>query len=239
MAMRSASEIKALTFDHYGTLFNKEAIADLIDQAVPGRGVELARAWFRTTQEYCWLNGMMGRHQTWADLTRTALDYVFKSAGLSLDPALAKTLIDADVGLPPHPDVPAALQAVVADREETNRRQHALVARIRERVAATVPDVEVVGDPDRRLPHLVTFSCLYVDGEALVSELDRHGLGVSSGSACTASTHTPSHVLEAMGVLTHGNVRVSVSTDATAAQLDAFAEAVAESVAALRAEVGL
>ena len=59
------------------------------------------------------------------------------------------------------------------------------------RVAAEVPDVEVVGDPDRRLPHLVTFSCLYVDGEALVTELDRRGFGVASGSACTASTLTP------------------------------------------------
>ena len=39
-----------------------------------------------------------------------------------------------------------------------------------------VPDTEVVGDPVDRLPHVVTFSCLYVDGEALVGELDRRGL---------------------------------------------------------------
>ena len=32
----------------------------------------------------------------------------------------------------------------------------------------------------------MTFSCLYVDGEALVTELDRRGFGVASGSACTA-----------------------------------------------------
>ena len=72
-----------------------------------------------------------------------------------------------------------------------------------------MPDVEVVGDPEDRLPHLVTFSCLYVDGEALVHALDRHGFAVASGSACTAATFRPSHVLAAMGVLTHGNVRVS------------------------------
>ena len=47
-------------------------------------------------------------------------------------------------------------------------------------VAATVPDVEVVGDPVDRLPHLVTFSCLYVDGEALLHALDRRGFAVSS-----------------------------------------------------------
>ncbi|WP_374456553.1 cysteine desulfurase family protein [Nocardioides sp.] len=133
----------------------------------------------------------------------------------------------------------AALQAVVAEREEVNARQHALVDVVRRRVAAEVPDVEVVGDPDRRLPHLVTFSCLYVDGEALVTELDRCGFGIASGSACTASTLTPSHVLEAMGVLTHGNVRLSLQRDTTRADVDAFCDALPGLVAGIRARVGL
>ncbi len=76
--------------------------------------------------------------------------------------------------------------------------------------------------PTGRLPHLVTFSCLYVDGEALLHELDRHGFAVSSGSSCTSSTLTPSHVLEAMGVLSHGNVRVSLHRDTTEADVDRF-----------------
>ena len=45
---------------------------------------------------------------------------------------------------------------------------------------------------------------------ALVTALDREGFAVNSGSSCTASTLEPSHVLVAMGVLTHGNVRVSL-----------------------------
>ena len=109
----------------------------------------------------------------------------------------------------------ASLQAVVAERDEVNARQHSLIDVVRARVATEVPDVEVVGDPAARLPHLVTFSCLYVDGEALVLELDRRGFGIASGSACTSSTLAPSHVLEAMGVLTHGNVRLSLQRDAT------------------------
>lgn len=133
----------------------------------------------------------------------------------------------------------AALQAVVAEREEVNARQHALVDVVRRRVAAEVPDVEVVGDPDRRLPHLLTFSCLYVDGEALVTELDRLGFGIASGSACTASTLTPSHVLEAMGVLTHGNVRLSLGRTTTRAEVDAFCDALPGVVAEIRARVGL
>jgi cysteine desulfurase len=133
----------------------------------------------------------------------------------------------------------ASIQAVVAERDEVNARQHELVDVVRRRVAAEVPDVEVVGDPDRRLPHLVTFSCLYVDGEALVTELDRRGFGVASGSACTASTLTPSHVLEAMGVLTHGNVRLSLQRDTTRADVDAFCDVLPEVVAEIRSRVGL
>jgi cysteine desulfurase len=131
----------------------------------------------------------------------------------------------------------AALQALVAERDEVNARQHALVARIRE-AAAAIPHVEVVGDPDDRLPHLVTFSCLYVDGEALVTALDRHGFGVASGSACTASTLEPSHVLAAMGALTHGNVRVALTRTTTAEDVERFLAVLPGVVADLRAEVG-
>ncbi|MGY2704107.1 cysteine desulfurase [Nocardioides sp. HB32] len=132
----------------------------------------------------------------------------------------------------------AALRAVVTDRAETNARQHALVDRIRA-AAAEIPDVEVVGDPVDRLPHLVTFSCLYVDGEAIVTELDRRGYGVASGSACTASTLAPSHVLEAMGVLTHGNVRVSLTRETTAADVDGFLAVLPDVVREIRSRVGL
>jgi cysteine desulfurase len=133
----------------------------------------------------------------------------------------------------------AALQAMVDERPRLAPRQHGLIDRIRTAVARDLPDVEVVGDPHDRLPHLVTFSCLYVDGEALVHALDRLGFSVASGSACTASTLAPSHVLEAMGVLTHGNVRVSLTRDTTAEQVDAFLAALPDVVAQIRAEVGL
>ncbi|RZS89558.1 cysteine desulfurase [Motilibacter rhizosphaerae] len=116
-------------------------------------------------------------------------------------------------GAVPLPSVLAAalaLEAATASAAEDDVRLRALVALVRERVARDVPDCEVVGDPDDRLPHLVTFSCLYVDGEALVTELDRRGFAVGSGSACASSAQRPSSVLAAMGVLTHGNVRVGL-----------------------------
>jgi len=132
----------------------------------------------------------------------------------------------------------AALQAVVSERDVVNARQHALVDRIRSAIAA-IPDTQVVGDPVDRLPHVVTFSFLYVDGESLVHELDRHGFGVASGSACAASTLEPSAVLTAMRVLTHGNVRVSLTRDATEAEVDRLLAVLPGIVASLRAEVGM
>lgn len=146
---------------------------------------------------------------------------------------------------PGPPDLPAivaaaaALRAVNAEAGAEAARQSALVERIRATVAATVPDVEVVGHPTDRLPHVVTFSCLYVDGEALLHALDRRGFAVSSGSSCTASTLRPSHVLEAMGVLSHGNVRVSLHRETTAAQVDRFLAELPGIVAGLRAEAGV
>ncbi|MGD9959716.1 cysteine desulfurase family protein [Nocardioides sp.] len=133
----------------------------------------------------------------------------------------------------------AALQAVVAERSEVSARLHALVERIRTVVQREIPDVEVVGHPEDRLPHLLTFSCLYVDGEVLVNELDRHGFSVASGSACTASTLAPSHVLAAMGVLTHGNLRVSLTRETTSAQVEEFLRVLPGIVARIRSEAGL
>ncbi len=132
----------------------------------------------------------------------------------------------------------AALQAVQAEADKVRRRQHALVSRIREQVAQ-LPDVQVVGEPERRLPHVLTFSCLYLDGESLVTELDRLGFGVASGSACTSSTLTPSHVLAAMGALTHGNVRLALHRETTAEDVDAFLDALPRVVAELRGRIGL
>jgi cysteine desulfurase len=132
----------------------------------------------------------------------------------------------------------AALRAVRDEAAAEAARLRALTERIRARVPAVVPDVEVVGDPERRLPHLVTFSCLYVDGETLLHELDRAGFAVSSGSSCTSSTLTPSHVLRAMGVLSEGNVRVSLPTGTAEEDVDRFLGVLPGVVAAVREKLG-
>ncbi|WP_405446986.1 cysteine desulfurase/sulfurtransferase TusA family protein [Streptomyces erythrochromogenes] len=143
------------------------------------------------------------------------------------------------VNLPAIVAAAASLRAVRAEADAEAARLRVLVDRIRRRVVRLVPDVEVVGHADRRLPHLVTFSCLYVDGEALLHELDRAGFSVSSGSSCTSSTLTPSHVLRAMGVLSEGNVRVSLPPGTPAAEVNAFLEVLPGAVAGVRERLGV
>ncbi|MEU4095106.1 aminotransferase class V-fold PLP-dependent enzyme [Streptomyces sp. NPDC026673] len=132
----------------------------------------------------------------------------------------------------------ASLRAVRAEATAEAARLSALVDRIRTAVPELVPDVEVVGHPELRLPNVVTFSCLYVDGEALLHELDREGFSVSSGSSCTSSTLTPSHVLKAMGVLSEGNVRVSLPAGAEAGDVDRLLEVLPGVVRTVRERLG-
>lgn len=129
-----------------------------------------------------------------------------------------------------------ALRARSAEAEEVGLNHRELTALLRTRIPELVPDVEVVGDPDERVPHIITFSCLYASGEALLLELDRAGFSVSSGSSCTASTLTPSHVLEAMGVLSQGNIRVSLPWDVLREDVERFLGVLPEAVRAARPE---
>ncbi len=139
--------------------------------------------------------------------------------------AAAETLLQLR---PNDPSGPAAAEVARAD---TLRR------RLRERLTQTVDDLEVHGPEDGALPHLVAASALYVEGQALVDGLDRAGFAVHSGSSCATTSGEPSHVLVAMHALTHGHIRASWGPDTTAAELEAFATAVADVVGQLRAHL--
>ena len=147
-----------------------------------------------------------------------------------VDPVVALALAAAE-----------AWQQTQATRVEQSAQSWAMVRRLRAAVGE-LPDVDVVGDADDRLPHVLTFSLLYVDGEALLTELDRRGFAVGSGSACTSSTLQPSHVLAAMGVLTHGNIRITLPLQMVAPNLgddiDRFIAELPVAVAAVRAHLG-
>jgi cysteine desulfurase len=142
--------------------------------------------------------------------------------------------------VPGFPNLPAilaaasALEAAEADRDDSDITLRALTGLIRDQLPRLVPDCVVHGDRVHALPHIITFSCLYIDGEALVIALDKAGFSVSSGSACATDTQQPSHVLAAMGAITHGNVRVSLPRGTSAESVQAFLEVLPGIVTRLR-----
>ncbi len=144
-------------------------------------------------------------------------------------------------------NVPGALAAAAALRASLSEQhgdlqlatKHTSMTALLAETARSIPDTDVFLTPDDRLPNVLAFSCLYVDGEALVNELDSLGFAVASGSACTASSLQPSHVLAAMGALTHGNVRVSLGRDTRPEDVHRLAEVLPGVVARLREGSGV
>jgi cysteine desulfurase len=67
-------------------------------------------------------------------------------------------------------------------------------------VTESIPESHLNGHPTMRLPNNANIRFSYIEGEALILSLDQLGIKVSSGSACTAKTLEPSHVLRAMGL---------------------------------------
>lgn len=67
-------------------------------------------------------------------------------------------------------------------------------------VTESIKESYLNGHPTLRLPNNANIRFSYIEGEALILSLDQLGIKVSSGSACTAKTLEPSHVLRAMGL---------------------------------------
>lgn len=103
--------------------------------------------------------------------------------------------------------------------------------------ALAVDGVSVVGDaePDGRLPQLVCVGVDGVEAEPVVIGLDRAGVAVHSGSACSSESLEPSPVLAAMGVDPERSLRLSVGWSTTEEDVAAFADAFAGVVGGLRA----
>jgi cysteine desulfurase len=103
--------------------------------------------------------------------------------------------------------------------------------------ALAVDGVEVVGaaDPEDRLPYLICLGVHGVEAEPVLIGLDRGGVAVHSGSACSSEAIEPSPVLEAMGADPSHSLRVSVGWTSTDEDGAAFVDAFARVVADLRA----
>jgi cysteine desulfurase len=95
----------------------------------------------------------------------------------------------------------------------------------------------IFGQQAKRLPNTSFFAFNNIDGETLVTALDKLGFAVASGSACSSASSEPSHVLLAMGVdadTARGAIRVSFNVDNTAVQVSEFLIALKRALQELR-----
>ena len=120
--------------------------------------------------------------------------------------------------------------AIAGEADAARRRSDALV-----RAATAVAGVEVLGDPDDRLPHLVCLAVAGVEAEPVLLGLDQAGIAAHSGSSCSSESLAPSPVLRAMGADAERSLRLSVGWSTTDADVTAFAAAFPDVVARLRA----
>jgi cysteine desulfurase len=130
-----------------------------------------------------------------------------------------------------------ACELAAASMADENTRVKRLRNKLEKALLESCPDSRVNGDPDHRLPNTTNISFEYVEGEAILLLLDRHGICASSGSACTSGSLEPSHVLRAMGVpftAAHGSIRFSLSRFNTEDEVDFTIEKMPEIIHRLR-----
>jgi cysteine desulfurase NifS len=94
-----------------------------------------------------------------------------------------------------------------------------------------IPEAEVNGPSDCRLPNTLSVTLPDIRGESLVVAMDQHGISLSSGSACKSGSPKPTHVLLAMGRSereAHCTVRLSLSRETTDEDIDRTLAALAQ-----------
>lgn len=100
-----------------------------------------------------------------------------------------------------------------------------------------VPYSKLNGHPKDRLPGNCNFSFDFIEGESMLLLLDSKGIAASSGSACSAGSSDPSHVLLAIGLShekAHGSLRMTLEHDNTEKEVEIVLQELPAIIAKLR-----
>jgi len=100
-----------------------------------------------------------------------------------------------------------------------------------------IKDTFVVTPRDRRTPNTTLISFRGIEGESMLWDLNRAGIGASTGSACASEDLEANSVMEAIGAdddLAHTAIRFSLSRYTTKEELDYTLEVVKKAVKRLR-----
>ena len=118
-----------------------------------------------------------------------------------------------------------ALRLAAEEREARTAHVKPLRDRIIGQVLESIPDSQLTGHPENRLPNHASFVFKDVDGNLLLQMLDSAGFACSSGSACKTGNPEPSEVITALGHSRNwalGSLRITLGVDSTPEHVDSF-----------------
>ncbi len=130
-----------------------------------------------------------------------------------------------------------AVSLAADSMEERAEKETALRDHLIDRILTEIPDCRLNGSRTSRLPGNVNISFQGVESDSLLILLDQKRICASAGSACSAGSLDPSHVLLAIGLpreLARGSLRMTLSADTTREEIDYAADELKEIVAGLR-----
>ena len=116
-----------------------------------------------------------------------------------------------------------AVEVTQENHETESKRVRALRDALEKGITQKIPGVRLNGDPKMRIYNTLNMSYEGLDGETLLMNLDLKNIYVSTGSACTAGSLEPSHVLIAMGLpekLARATIRFSLGRFTTEREVD-------------------
>ena len=124
------------------------------------------------------------------------------------------------------------------EMENDARQMEALREKLIDRVLGNMKHSYLTGHRTKRLPNIASFRFSFIEGESIILSLSDLGVEASTGSACSAKTLEPSHVLIAIGLRheeAHGSLLLSLNKWNTQAEVDHVLESLPPVVERLRA----
>ncbi len=130
-----------------------------------------------------------------------------------------------------------ACEILAAEWQQNAEHERRLRDRLEQGIVARVPELLLDGHPTQRVPNVCHVCVGYVEGEALLMNLDMEGVAVASGSACSTGSGEPSATIKAIGVpplFANSPVRMSLGPGNTESEIDYAVEVFEKVVARLR-----
>lgn len=161
---------------------------------------------------------------------------LYTAGGVELEPLIRgggqeRNVRSGTENVPAIIGIARALELAQADRKAESERVEKLRDSAIKQLETRIPGLEITGSRRFRAPNNVHFTKEGVDNERLLFELDERGIAAAAGSACSASSEEPSHVLKALGcsnAQARSSLRLSFGHDTDEAAIQTLVETLAE-----------